>query len=161
LTGRLSREERRQLTRLIIMMTFRDAAGVRAAIHGLCRNATGSQKDAVEIVDRCVGRFFKDLPHVCSLGAMDAMRLLDQIGMEGVRFPPSLVLIRKTLFTLEGVLRDVAGEEVRLDAVVARDFVARWLWRVGWLPGPFKLGDLLAIERSAFWYASGLWSWTN
>jgi hypothetical protein len=107
-----------------------------------------------------VDRFFGGLPHACSLGALDAMRLLDRIGLEGVRFPGSLVLIRKVLFTLDGVLRDVAGQDVRLDAVVAREFFARWFKQFGWLPAPFKLSDLLAVERSALFYISGLWSWT-
>jgi ubiquinone biosynthesis protein len=160
LTGRLSRDERRHLARLIIMMTFRDSSGVRAAIHALSRSAGGAGPETAEAIDRCVDRFFGGLPHACSLGALDAMRLLDRIGLEGVRFPGSLVLIRKVLFTLDGVLRDVAGQDVRLDAVVAREFFARWFKQFGWLPAPFKLSDLLAVERSALFYISGLWSWT-
>ena len=143
------------------MMTFRDSSGVRAAIHELSRGAGGASPAAAEIIDRCVDRFFQALPFVCSLGALDAMRLLDRIGVEGVRFPASLVLIRKVLFTLDGVLRDVAGEDVRLDAVIAREFAARCFQRPGRLPAPFTLGDLLAVEKSAFFYATGLWSWTN
>lgn len=159
LTGRLHREERRHLARLIIMMTFRDASGVRAAIHELSRGAGGAHPGSGEIIDRCVDAFFRALPLVCSLGALDAMRLLDHIGLEGVRFPASLVLIRKVLFTLDGVLRDVAGEDVRLDAVIAREFIARCLRQPGRLPAPFTLGDLLAVEKSALFYATGLWSW--
>jgi ubiquinone biosynthesis protein len=161
LTGRLSREDRRQLARLMIMMTFRDISGVRAAVHALSRSGAGARPGTLEIVDGCVDKFFRELPHVCSLGAIDAMRLLDQVGFAGVRFPGSLVLIRKMLFTLDGVLRDVAGEDVRLDAVVTRDFAWRWLRQVGWLPGPFQFGDFLAVQRSLLWYASGLWSWAN
>lgn len=161
LTGRLGREERRQLIRLMIMMTFRDANGVREAIHALCAGVKGSRQDPVATVDRCVDKFFKSLPLVCSLGAIDAMRLLDQIGMEGVHFPGSLVLIRKTLFTLDGVLRDIAGEDLRLDSIITRDFLERWFRNPGAMPGPFQLADLAAVERSVFRYASGLWSWTN
>jgi ubiquinone biosynthesis protein len=161
LTGRLGREERRQLARLMIMMTFRDPAGVRAAVHALSCGAKGARPSTAAIIDRCVDRFFRDLPHVCSLGPIDAMRLLDEIGFEGVHFPAALVLIRKMLFTLDGVLHDVAGEEVRLDAVVARDFAGRWLKQPSSLPGPFKLADLLAVERSLLWYASGMWSWAH
>jgi ubiquinone biosynthesis protein len=161
LTGRLSREERRHLIKLMIMMTFRDANGVRTAIHALCRGAAGSRQDPVETVNRCVDDFFRRLPLVCSLGAIDAMRLLDRIGMEGVHFPGALVLIRKTLFTLDGVLRDVAGEDLRIDSIVTRDFLERWFRSPGELPGPFQLADLAAVERSAIRYASGFWSWAN
>lgn len=161
LTGRLNLEQRRQMASLIVTMTFRDSGGVRAAIHALSSGATASRQAADrEVIDRCVDRFFKDLPLVCSLGALDAMRLLDRIGLEGVRFPSSLVLIRKVMFTLDGVLRDVAGEEVRLDTVIARDFVARWVKRFGRVPAPFSYRDVVSIERSILWYATGLWSWS-
>jgi hypothetical protein len=87
------------------------------------------------------------------------MRLLDRIGIEGVRFPAALVLIRKVIFTLDGVLRDVAGEGVRIDTVVAREFMIRWMRQFGALPSPFGLADLLAVQRSFFCYATGLWAW--
>ena len=105
LTGLLTRDQRRHAARLIAAMTFRDAPGVREAIVAL------SSPD-----DRPVGGQIgvrtssPELPIVCSLGAMDAMRLLDRIGMEGVRFPAALVLLRKVMFTLDGVLNDIAGE---------------------------------------------------
>jgi ubiquinone biosynthesis protein len=156
LTGRLTRDQRRYLARLIMMMTFRDKAGVREAIHALSSGDTYS-----EIIDRCVDRFFADLPFVSSPGAIDAMRLLDQIGMEGVRFPGSLVLIRKVLFTLDGVLNDVAGGEVRMDTVVLREFASRWILQIGSLPPPFKLSDYVAANKSVLCYATGLWSWSS
>ncbi len=161
LTGQLTREERRHLIRLMVMMIFRDVSGVRGAIRGLAAGGGAAREAAGVIIDRSVTEFFNSLPHVCALGAIDAMRLLDRIGMEGVRFPGSLVLIRKVLLTLEGVLRDVAGEDIRLDLVVARHFAARWLKGIGALPGPLTLADLLDIERSALLYGSGLWAWAN
>jgi ubiquinone biosynthesis protein len=157
LTGRLGRNERRYVARLIVMMIFRDAAGVRDAIRELSRGASASDAH-FGVIDRCVQRFFADLPFVYSPGAIDAMRLLDQIGVEGVRFPASLVLIRKVLFTLDGVLRDIAGGDVRIDTVVSRDFISRLLRNIGSLPPPFLLRDYIAAQRSALFYVSGLWS---
>jgi predicted unusual protein kinase regulating ubiquinone biosynthesis (AarF/ABC1/UbiB family) len=164
LTGTLTRTERRYLARLIAMMTFRDAAGVRDAIRAISRTLPASEStrrtfDAV--IDTCVDRYFANLPFVCSPGAMDAMRLLDQIGMEGVRFPASLVLIRKVLFTLDGVLNDIAGNDVRMDTVIGREFVGRWFRQIGWLPAPFRLSDYLAAQRSALYYVTGLWAWPS
>jgi ubiquinone biosynthesis protein len=159
LTGRLSRDERRQLTRLIIMMTMRDAGGVRAAIHALSRSERTSRRYDAGTIDECVNKWFDALPHACSLGAIDAMRLLDRIGVEGVRFPGALVLMRKVIFTLDGVLRDVAGRQVRLDSIITREFLARWIRQYGTLPDPFRLTDLLAVQRSVLRYATGLWAW--
>jgi ubiquinone biosynthesis protein len=154
LTGRLTREQRRQVARLIILMTLRDAAGVRAAITALSGGGKARER---EIIDGCVDRFFAALPFACSLGALDAMRLLDQIGVEGVRFPSALVLIRKILFTLDGVLNDIAGREIRIDTIVAREFGDRWLKSHGSLPAPLKISDYVDIQKSALRYASGLW----
>ena len=89
------------------------------------------------------------------------MRLLDRIAAEGVRFPTSLLLMRKVIFTLDGVLTDIAGDEVRIDAIIAGEFVSRWMRHFGSLPPPFSLADYLAMQRSAFFYATGLWAWAS
>jgi hypothetical protein len=86
------------------------------------------------------------------------MRLLDTVGVRGVRFPASLVLIRKVLFTLDGVLHDIAGGDVRIDTIITRDFISRWIWQLGWLPGPFGFADFLEAQKTALLYAGGLWS---
>lgn len=161
LTGKLSRTDRRYVARLIVMMTFRDATGVRDAIRHLSRSASGPNAAYESTIDECVARFFTRLPFVYSPGALDAMRLLDQIGLEGVKFPTSLILIWKVLFTLDGVLNDIAGSDVRIDAVVSRDFVTRWLRQFGSIPPPFRIVDLLAAQRSALYYVTGLWSWST
>jgi predicted unusual protein kinase regulating ubiquinone biosynthesis (AarF/ABC1/UbiB family) len=158
LTGRLSRDDRRQLARLMIMMTLRDSAGVRSTIHALSRGTAGDDGTNTAIIDRCVTEYFDELPFACSLGALDAMRLLDRIGVEGVRFSGSLVLIRKVMFTLDGVLHDITGGTVRIDTIVTREFLSRWLKKVGALPGPFTVADYLAVQRSALMYVTGLWS---
>ncbi len=40
-------------------------------------------------------------------------------------FPPALFLFRKSVLTLDGVLYDVAGPDVRIDEVIAREFLTR------------------------------------
>jgi hypothetical protein len=69
--------------------------------------------------------------------------------------------MRKVLFTLDGVLNDIAGGEVRIDTVMTREFASRWLTRFGNPPPPFEVGDLLAMQKSAFYYATGLWAWPS
>jgi len=158
LTARLSREERRQLARLIVMMSFRDEAGVRAALRALSSMSRDSLSPSADVIDKCVHDYFKSLPHAYSPGAIDAMRLLELVGIEGVRFPGSFVLIRKVIFTLEGVLADLAGDAIRIDTVVAREFVTRWIRQFGSLPAPLEMKDYLAMQRSAIFYATGLWA---
>jgi ubiquinone biosynthesis protein len=158
LTGRLTRTERRQAARLIAAMTLRDRNGVRDAVVALSRPLPGTEPANLALIESAVKRYFQSLPHVCSLGAIDAMRLLDSLGMEGVRFPATLVLLRKVLFTLDGVLHDVAGGAVRMDTVIAREFSERALRNFGSVPPPFTLSDYLAVQRSAVAYALGFWA---
>ncbi len=151
LTGRLTRDQRRHAARLIGAMTFRDARGVCEAVVAL--SGPGDR----EVVEKLVNEYFAALPVVCSLGAMDAMRLLDRIGMEGVRFPAALVLLRKVMFTLDGVLNDIAGESIRIDTVVAREFGERLLASWGRVPAPLTFKDYVGVQLSALRYAAGWW----
>lgn len=158
LTGRLSRDERRHTARLIAAMTLRDRRAVRDAIGALARPQPEQAEESNRLIGDSVRRYFDGLPHVCSPGAIDAMRLLDDLGMQGVRFPAALVLLRKVLFTLDGVLHDIAGDSVRMDTVIAREFSERLLQRFPSLPAPFTLPDYLAVQRSAVAYATGWWA---
>jgi hypothetical protein len=81
--------------------------------------------------------------------------VLDAVG---VRFPAALVLIRKVMFTLDGVLNDIAGDDVRIDTVIAREFITRWVRGWGTLPSPLTWQDCLSIQRSALRYLSGAWA---
>ncbi|HBY59565.1 MAG TPA: hypothetical protein DEH78_07060, partial [Solibacterales bacterium] len=156
LTARLNREDRRQVGRLIMAMIFRDQGGVLDAILALSHSSGRADPATGAIVDREVKAFFASLPFVASLTTMDAMRLLELVGVAGVRFPASLVMVRKVLFTLDGVLHDVIGGEVRLDNVISREFVARFAKPS--LPPPFGWTDYLAVQLSAFRYATGMWA---
>lgn len=158
LTGRLSSGERRQAARLIAAMTLRDRNAVKDAVLALSRPLHGNEVENTQLIAQAVQRYFEALPHACALGAIDAMRLLDALGMEGVRFPAALVLLRKVLFTLDGVLHDVAGGAVRMDTVIAREFAERLLRRFGAPPPPFTFADYLAVQKSAAAYAAGWWA---
>ena len=136
-------------------IAFGDADMVRRSIYALSR---GASPDKLDIVDRMVDQFFASLPFAASLGAMDAMELLDRIGVEGVRFPGELVLIRKVLFTLDGVLHDITGGEIRIDTIVTRAFVGRCLRRFGALPPPFTSADYWVLQKAALRYGLGWWA---
>ena len=139
------------------MMNLRDRDGVRDAIYALSRRAGRGRRPAAahgkRIIDRTVARFFASLPSGYSTGALDAMQLMDEIALEGVHFPPSLFLFRKIVFTLDGVLRDIAGAEVRMDSVITREFLTRWISSFGLFHTPLSIGDLVAVELQALRYS--------
>ena len=86
------------------------------------------------------------------------MRVLDEIALEGVHFPPPLFLFRKILFTLDGVLHDVAGSDVRIDYVITREFLARGIASFGFFHAPLSFKDLAAIQWNALLYPTRSWA---
>jgi ubiquinone biosynthesis protein len=118
LSERLSLAARRRLVMLAVMTLLRKPAGVSEAICGLALPRRGRRVPR-RYIESHVNRFFAKLPEGRSPGVLDAMMLLDDLALRGVRFPSALFLFRKALFTLDGVLEDVAGKAVRIDQVVA------------------------------------------
>jgi ubiquinone biosynthesis protein len=142
LAERLDLASRRRLILLVLMTILRDAGGVAEAIEGLGR---GSHR----LIRKHVIRFFETLPEGYSPGTLDAMRLLDDLALEGIRFPPALFLFRKMLFTLDGVLSDVASTDVRMDQVIAREFLTRWAASFGLFYSPLQMKDLAGVPWTA------------
>jgi ubiquinone biosynthesis protein len=157
LTDTLSREHRRHTLLLGMMLMLRDAAGVCREIEGLSENA--DDPSVRRVISESVGRFFRDLPHAASLGSMDAMKLMDAVALQGVRFPACMAMFRKVMFTLDGVLHDLGGKG--LDFVIARDLLSRWMASFGRYQPPLTIADWFAVERSILHYASGFWAWTS
>jgi ubiquinone biosynthesis protein len=143
LAERLSLASRRQLALLAVTTVLRDRNGVSRAIRALRRTRAG---DAV--IEDEVNRFFDALAPDRRPGVLDAMQLLDKVALRGVHFAAPLFLFRKSVFTLDGVLRDVAGEEVRIDSAIVRHFLTRWAASFGLFYSPLELQDFLGIVRT-------------
>jgi ubiquinone biosynthesis protein len=156
LAERLSLESRRQLAMLAVMMVLRNRDGVRDAVRALRRPGRG-RAAADRIIDRAVDHFFDTLPEDRSPGVLDAMRLLDGIALHGVRFDAPLFLFRKSLFTLDGVLQDVAGEEVRMDHAIVRHYLTRWAGSFGLFYAPLGIRDFITMEWNALLYPVRTW----
>jgi len=101
-------------------------------------------------IESHVNRFLAELPEGRSPGVLDAMTLLDELALKGVRFPSALFLFRKVLFTLDGVLQDVAGKAVRIDQVVAYQFLTRCVASFGFFHQPLNLKDLWPVAKALF-----------
>jgi ubiquinone biosynthesis protein len=152
LTERLDRESRRQLAMLATMTILRNAGGVADAIERLTSSGFGSDPAQARLIRSTVDTFFNELTYRSEPGGMDAVQLLDQVALAGVRFPASLAMFRKALFTLQGVLYDIAGPKVSIGSVLIRDFVLRGLASLGLNHPPFLISDFIALQRSALLY---------
>ena len=119
------------------------------AIVALSRHSPGRRPGSERLIDFHVDRFFRELPEGHSPGTLDAMLLLDEIALAGIHFPTSLFFFRKSVFTLDGVLQDVAGADIRIDYVIVREFLTRCLGSFGLFHAPLRLKDIAAVEWQA------------
>ena len=156
LTERLTREQRRHMAILACMLGLRDPVGVSGEIEALASDRPLSRVHASFIRDE-VNRFIGRLPFSRLPDSMDAMRLLDRLALEGIRFPAGLMMFRKVLFTLDGVLHDIAAPDLRMDLTIARRLVARWAGNLTAVGSPLSLMDWIAVEASALLYGARLW----
>jgi predicted unusual protein kinase regulating ubiquinone biosynthesis (AarF/ABC1/UbiB family) len=150
LAERLDRETRRQLVLLALMTILRNRRGVCAAIDAL--SARDRQAGKAERIRDYVAQLFARSRGGKPPGVLDAMLLLEQIGLAGVRFPAAMFLFPKVLLTLDGVLHDVVGHEVAIDRVILREFAIRAVASFGFFHAPLKAGDFVSLQRDALYY---------
>ena len=72
------------------------------------------------IVRELVANSLDEMPPSSMPSGADAMRLLERIAIGGIKFPSSLIMLSKVMFTLEGLLGDIVGSNTGMDS----------LWRV-------------------------------
>src|SRR5208283_2155162 len=156
LTDQLTRKQRKNVIVLVLMMVLRDAKGMSKAIQELCQLPAANDRITALGIREHVERFLDKLPLTQLPGPMDAMRLLDDIALEGTHFPAALLMFRKASFTLEGVVEDVAGSKVRLDWLMARHAIANWKDTVAGLFSLLTARDWMMLDWSALTYTSRL-----
>lgn len=167
LTEHLTRPQRKNVLMLVLMMILRDVDGVCRAVDRLRQRHTAEEQAQTRIVREHAIRFLDALPLFQVPAAMGAMRLLDEIAMEGVRFPAALLMFRKASFTLDGVLEDIAGSSIRMDAAIARYALEHWAVTCAALFSLLSPNDWIALEWSAVTFASRMgarvvlrpWTW--
>jgi len=157
LRERLGREQRRHLALLFLMISLRDAAAVSSEIAALAERPirVGSAKE--QLVRACVDKFLGEAPAKGRSSAADAMRLLERAAIQGIKFPTSLIMLSKVMFTLEGMLVDIAGPDTGMGFALARHVAQHWLANRSAYRSPLKTLDWLTLQCSALLYTGRLW----
>jgi ubiquinone biosynthesis protein len=162
LTEHVSREERRHLAMFFLMTALRDPDGVCEQIRALSRGSSKRKGPQAKIIRDCVDHFIAKLPLGHMPGSADALNLLEDIVLKDVRLPAALIMLRKVLFTLDGVQHDIGDPEVSVVSVLARHATPRWLTSWKALGSPLSLRDWLAVQFSTLLYGSRLgWQGAN
>jgi ubiquinone biosynthesis protein len=157
LRERLCREQRRDLALLFLMVTLRDPVGTSNEIAALSQHRISATSPRGRMVRGLVARFFDEMPPSRMPSGADAMRLLERVAISGIKFPGSLIMLSKVMFTLEGLLGDIVGADTGMGFTLARHVAQHWLANRSAFRSPLRTRDWLTLQCSALLYTGRLW----
>jgi len=158
LRERLSREQRRHLALLFLMVTLRDPVGTCNEVLALSQQHIRSASPKGQMVSEFVSSFLDRLPAVRSSG-VDAMILLERLALKDVKFPGPLIMLSKVMFTLDGILGDIRGSDkgTAFGFTIARHVAQHWMLHRKEFRSPLMKSDWITLQCSALLYSSRLW----
>jgi ubiquinone biosynthesis protein len=158
LTEHLTHAQRRHLAVLFLMIFLRDPIGTSHAIEALSPKGGRRRRAKIRrMIREAVARFLDQLPIKHVPGAVDAMDLLENIAFQGVRLPIPLVMLRKALFTLDGILYDIGAADFSMESVMARHLMKTWIGSWKNFGSPLAFRDWMQVQFSAFLFPSRFW----
>lgn len=157
LRERLSREQRRHLALLFLLVSLRDPVGTSREVRALSQSPIKTGSPRQQRIRRVVSEFLDELPVKHLPSPVDAMRLLERIAMKDVKFPGVLIMLSKVLFTLDGILHDIGGSDSGMGLTIARNVARHWISDRQAFRSPLKTSDWLTLQLSALLLGSRLW----
>lgn len=149
LRERLGRDLRRHLALLFLMVSLRDPVGIFQEITALSQARIRLTSRRGRIIRHIIAEFLDEMPASGLPSAADAMRLLERVAIQGVRFPGSLIILSKVMFTLEGILGDIVGADTEMGFTIARHFARHWIAHRSEFESPLRTRDWLTLQCSA------------
>jgi ubiquinone biosynthesis protein len=157
LRERLGREQRRHLALLFLMVSLRDPVGTFKEIAALSQQGVRATSARARMVRKLVDDFLGEMLPTHIPSAADTMRLLERIAINGIKFPASLIMLSKVMFTLEGILGDVVGSDTGMGFTLARHVAQHWLSNRKAFRSPLRMRDWATLQGSALLYVARLW----
>jgi ubiquinone biosynthesis protein len=157
LRERLDREQRRHLALLFLMVSLRDPLGASNEIAFLSQHRIPMNSRRGRMIGALVTEFLDELPASRLPSGADAMRLLERVAIKGIKFPSSLIMLAKVMFTLEGILGDIIGSDTGIGFTLTRQVAQHWLSNRSAFRSPLLARDWLTLQCSALLYTGRLW----
>ncbi len=157
LRERLSRDQRRHLALLFLMVSLRDPVGTCNEVLALSQPRIRIASPKGRAIEELVRRFIDELPVVRLPSGADAMRLLERAAIKGIKFPGPLIMLSKVMFTLDGILQDVGGSGSGMGFTIARHVAQHWIANRKEFRSPLMAKDWITLQCSALLYTSRLW----
>ena len=131
----LSEEKRVAFVQIILGAVTLDAGRIAAALAVLSEQRECDRSAVRSVIDASLGR----MRHGQLPGLLWLTTLLDNVvQVAGMRFGAEMLLMRKMLHALEGVIADIGADRRCIDAVLLSDFFKRMAveWPYRWLVLP-------------------------
>jgi ubiquinone biosynthesis protein len=157
LRERLSRDQRRHLALLFLMVTLRDPVGTCNEVLALSQQHIRSTSPRGRLIAEFVTHFLGELPVARLPSGVDAMLLLERLAMKGVKFPGPLIMLSKVMFTLDGILGDIGGSDGGLGFAITRHVAQHWISNRKEFRSPLTGSDWVTLQCSALLYTGRLW----
>jgi ubiquinone biosynthesis protein len=157
LRERLSRDQRRHLALLFLMVTLRDPVGTCTEVLALSQQRIRSASPRGQMISKFVAEFLLQLPVIRLSSGVDAMLLLERLAMKGVKFPGPLIMLSKVMFTLDGILGDIGGSANGMGFTIARHVAQHWIRHREEFRSPLKTRDWITLQCSVLLYTGRLW----
>src|ERR1700690_2869560 len=157
LRERLSRDQRRHLALLFLMVTLRDPVGTCNEVLALTQQHIRGTSPKGRMVGEFVTHFLGELPMGRLSSGVDAMLLFERLAMKGVTFPGPLIMLSKVMFTLDGILGDIGGPDSGLGFAITRHVAQHWISNRKEFRSPLKSSDWVTLQCSALLYTGRLW----
>ncbi len=156
LRERLGREQRRHLALLFLMVTLRDPHGVFHEIMALAQRRLRAESPVAQDLRKIIAEFLDAISPSSLPSAADAMRLMERAAVIGIKFPGSLIMLSKVMFTLEGILFDLVGSDTAMGLTIARHIAVHWMRKRSEFRLPLMRRDWITLQCSALLLPSRL-----
>lgn len=156
LRERLSRDQRRHLALLFLMVGLRDPVGTYNEVLALSQQHIRGRSTRGRLIAGAVTNFLNQMPLAHMPTGVDAMQLLESIALKDVKFPGPLIILSKVMFTLDGILEDVGGSETGMGLAIARHLAQIWFSDRKAFRSPLVARDFITLQCSALLYTARL-----
>ncbi len=155
LRERLGCDQRRHLALLFFTVSLRDPVATSNEIAALSQRPIRMTSPRRRMIREVVSEFMDEMPASRLPSGADAMRLLERVAIKGVKFPGSLIMLSKVMFTLEGMLGDIVGSDTAMG--FTRHVAQHWLSNRSAFRSPLMTRDWFTLQCSALLYTGRLW----
>jgi ubiquinone biosynthesis protein len=108
--GDLTPAQRSHILQLCLGLFLQDTSRITASLKRLAEGDGSLDDRCKNLLEDLIARLFRQDPEVPKALLEQAFFLVDSLALEGMKFPRDLLVFRKSVFTVAGVLNDISPE---------------------------------------------------